>query len=161
MVTLLLMLVSIVTGVLTQFGDESRKADAFFMASKKRYEDYQALYREYSAAREDLNAAIEGVDILRGVAATKELLKWQDALTAAEKELEDPLVDVKKGQLWRLVTPMFLHFGVIHLVFNMMWLWQFGVVLEMRFRSMRFLALVRAVAAISNIAEGFWSGTNF
>lgn len=161
MVTLLLMLVSIVTGVLTQFGDESRKADAFFMASKKRYEDYQALYREYSAAREDLSAAIEGVDILRGVAATKELLKWQDALTAAEKELEDPLVDVKKGQLWRLVTPMFLHFGVIHLAFNMMWLWQFGVVLEMRFRSMRFLALVLAVAAISNIAEGFWSGTNF
>lgn len=161
MVTLLLMLVSIVTGVLTQFGDESRKADAFFMASKKRYEDYQALYREYSAAREDLNAAIEGVDILKGVAATKELLKWQDALTAAEKELEDPLVDVKKGQLWRLVTPMFLHFGVIHLAFNMMWLWQFGVVLEMRFRSMRFLALVLAVAAISNIAEGFWSGTNF
>lgn len=161
MVTLLLMLVSIVTGVLTEFGDQSRKADAFFMASKKRYEDYNALALEYSAAREDLNAAIEGVDIPKGLAATKELVKWQDALTAAEKDLEDPLVDVKKGQVWRLVTPMFLHFGILHLAFNMMWLWQFGVVLEIRFRSLKFLALVLAVAALSDLAQGFWSGANF
>lgn len=161
MVTLLLMLVSIITGVLTQFGDESRKADAFYMASKKRYDDYQALYREYSAAVEDLNKAIEGVDIPKGITAARELERWQSALTAAENDLVDPLVDVKKGQVWRLVTPMFLHFGILHLAFNMMWLWQFGVMLEIRFRSLRFLALVLAVAALSDLAQGFWSGTNF
>lgn len=161
MVTLLLMFVSIVTGVLTQLGDQSRKADAFFMASKKRYEDYNALAREYSAAIDKLDDSVKGAEVLKGVTAIQELSKWQRALKEAREALDDPLVDVKKGQVWRLVTPMFLHFGILHLAFNMMWLWKFGVVLEIRFKSLRFLALVLTVAALSDLAQGFWGGPKF
>lgn len=158
MVTLLLLIVSIATGVLTQFGEESGKADAFFMASKKRYQEYQDLYREYSAVAERLD---ESEEVSKRAASIQELVKWQDALASAEAALDDPLVDVRKGQVWRLFTPMFLHFGILHLAFNMMWLWQFGVVLEIRFRSLRFLALVLVVAGLSDLAQGYWSGTNF
>ena len=72
-----------------------------------------------------------------------------------------PARDIVKGQVWRAVTPIFLHFGIMHIVFNMMWLWQFGLVLETRFRSLRFLALVLFVAIASNSAQAFFDGTNF
>ena len=91
----------------------------------------------------------------------KKIAELSVVLANQQNRTSDPLVDVKKGQVWRLATPMFLHFSLMHIVFNMMWLWQFGVVLETRFRSPRFLALVLAVAVLSNVAEGFFSGTYF
>ena len=30
------------------------------------------------------------------------------------------------GQYWRLLTPMLLHFGWIHIVFNLLWVWEIG-----------------------------------
>ncbi|MEM9365560.1 MAG: rhomboid family intramembrane serine protease [Planctomycetota bacterium] len=45
-------------------------------------------------------------------------------------ETEDPLYSVKRGQVWRVVTPMFLHSGPMHLVFNMLALFSLGGVVE-------------------------------
>src|SRR2546425_322329 len=33
---------------------------------------------------------------------------------------------VVHGWLWQLVTYSFLHVGIFHIVFNMLWLWMFG-----------------------------------
>jgi GlpG protein len=72
--------------------------------------------------------------------------------------------DVLKGQVWRLVTPIFLHFGVMHLAFNMLWLYDFGGQIENRLKSLRFLGMVLIVAALSCIAQvvvsSIWKGTN-
>lgn len=40
---------------------------------------------------------------------------------------------------WQLITHMFMHFDLTHLFFNMFALWMFGVVLENRLGSKRFL----------------------
>ena len=53
----------------------------------------------------------------------------------------DKYHDLKQGQIWRVVTPIFLHFGIWHFAFNMLWLFQLGGVLESRYGSPRFLAL--------------------
>ena len=50
-----------------------------------------------------------------------------------------PLVDA--GEWWRLLTAMFLHGGVLHLLFNMYALWLFGPVLERRFGSVSYASL--------------------
>ena len=61
--------------------------------------------------------------------------------------------DILAGQLWRLVTPMFVHFGVLHILFNMMWLWDLGGAIE-RLKGPRFLALFVAASGIaSNVAQ--------
>lgn len=161
-VTVLLILVSVITAALTQLGHESGKADAFFMASKQRYQDYEAYRVEFNNAIDVLSEKLQSDEINEATLPEYQALqRWESAMSEAKLKLKDPLVDIRKGQVWRLVTPMFIHFGILHLAFNMMWLWQFGAVLEIRFRSFKFLALVLAVAAISNLAQGYWSGTNF
>ncbi len=65
---------------------------------------------------------------------------------------------ITDGQIWRLITPIFLHFpamGIIfaHLAFNMIWLYQFGEMIE-RYDSSRFLLLlVIGSGIISNVAQ--------
>jgi len=69
--------------------------------------------------------------------------------------------ELSQFELWRLVTPIFLHFGILHLGFNMLWLWQLGGVIEMRFSTRRLLLLVVVIGVLSNLAELAWSGPFF
>jgi len=48
---------------------------------------------------------------------------------------------IMSGQLWRLFTPMLLHGGILHIVFNMYALLIFGPGLERSYGHVRFLAL--------------------
>ncbi|TWU41034.1 rhomboid family intramembrane serine protease [Novipirellula artificiosorum] len=45
-------------------------------------------------------------------------------------ETGDPFASIRKGQLWRLVTPMFLHGSTMHLAFNMIMLFMLGSAIE-------------------------------
>ncbi len=65
------------------------------------------------------------------------------------------------GQVWRLFTPMFLHFTPLHLLFNMMWLWDLGGSVEARRGKWKYLALVLAISGISNTAQAMMSGPAF
>jgi len=51
-------------------------------------------------------------------------------------------------QLWRLITAMFLHGGLIHIGFNMMTLMQFGPAVEELYGSPRFLFLYTITGAV-------------
>lgn len=58
------------------------------------------------------------------------------------------------------LTPMFLHFGIIHLVFNMLWLWYFGSLIEALQSSRRFLLLVIFLSFAANTAQYIYSASN-
>jgi GlpG protein len=62
------------------------------------------------------------------------------------------------GQPWRLLTPIFLHFSVLHLVFNTLWLWDLGRRVEHLHGSTRTLCLVVLMGLGSNIAQYLFAG---
>lgn len=64
--------------------------------------------------------------------------------------------DIASGQVWRLITPIFLHGGLLHLLFNMMWMWRLGPVIEGVKGSGFFLVLVIVIAMVSNTAQAGW-----
>lgn len=68
---------------------------------------------------------------------------------------------IRSGEVWRIWTPMFLHFGWLHLLFNSFWLRDFGMLLEDRVGSLRFLLLVLVIGAVSNILQFQIVGPNF
>jgi GlpG protein len=62
------------------------------------------------------------------------------------------------GQYWRLLTPVFLHFGWLHIAFNSLWLWELGGKLELRLGSGMLGLLVVVVGVGSNITQYLYSG---
>jgi len=71
------------------------------------------------------------------------------------------LPEVMHGQVWRLVTPIFIHFGILHIFFNMLWLRDLGSMIEARQSSWLLAILVLVIAVCSNLAQYWLSGPVF
>jgi GlpG protein len=63
------------------------------------------------------------------------------------------LSEIRSGQVWRLVTPIFIHFGIVHLVLNCLSMLYLGTLIETRRGTLRFLLLVLVLAVASNLCE--------
>ena len=61
-----------------------------------------------------------------------------------------PKLVVTRGWIWQLATYMFLHAGALHLLFNMLGIWMFGVELERRWGTQFFIRYY----AVSGIGGG-------
>jgi GlpG protein len=68
---------------------------------------------------------------------------------------------LRTGQVWRVITPIFLHWSILHLVFNMFWMRDLGAMIETQRGTLRLLGIVLASALISNTAQYFWDGPRF
>jgi GlpG protein len=65
--------------------------------------------------------------------------------------------DILRGEVWRLVTPIFMHFSLLHLLFDMWALAFFGTMIEYR-RGTRTLALLVLGSAIaSNLGQHLYN----
>jgi len=72
-----------------------------------------------------------------------------------------PLADsLAAGQWWRLVTPMLIHFGFLHLAMNGMWYWELGRRIEARQGSINLIGLTLLFSLVSNYAQYYYSGAN-
>lgn len=71
------------------------------------------------------------------------------------------LAILQSGQIWRFVTPIFLHFNVLHIFFNMMWLRNLGRSIEFARGTKRFVALILVLAVASNIGQYWWVMTYY
>ena len=94
-----------------------------------------------------------------------ELVRW---LSIADYHIrgntviyEPGLAEIRQGQIWRLFTPIFLHFTILHILFNMWWLKDLGAIIETFKGSWVLLALTLSIAAISNVAQFFVGGPMF
>jgi GlpG protein len=65
----------------------------------------------------------------------------------------DIWANIRRFELWRIITPIFIHYGAAHLIFNMIWLFTLGGQIENR-RGTRFMSVLILVLAItSNLGQ--------
>jgi membrane associated rhomboid family serine protease len=60
------------------------------------------------------------------------------------------------GQWWRLLTAAFLHFGLLHLLMNVIILWQIGALTERLFGHVGFSVVYLLAAVGGSVASLFW-----
>ncbi|HEY0456800.1 MAG TPA: rhomboid family intramembrane serine protease [Verrucomicrobiae bacterium] len=75
--------------------------------------------------------------------------------------LDGGLPEVSHGEIWRLITPIFMHADLLHIFFNMLWLFDLGSMIEGREHSGKLAALVFVSAALSNLAQFWLKGPSF
>ncbi len=84
-------------------------------------------------------------------------LRWL-AISNGGMEL---LAEVRAGQVWRLITPIFIHFGPLHLIFNMIWLRDLGAMIEVRQGMLKLGLMVLVLGVASNLGQYLISGPYF
>lgn len=60
--------------------------------------------------------------------------------------------------LFKMITPILLHAGLLHLAFNMMWLWELGQRIEEKQNSLMLVLAVTVLALISNTVQYLYGG---
>jgi GlpG protein len=68
-------------------------------------------------------------------------------------EWDPSLPEIRHGEIWRLFTPILIHFSILHILFNMLWLRDLGSMIEARQSSVLLALLVLVIAAGSNLAQ--------
>lgn len=94
---------------------------------------------------------------LKGIDGLSELKGFLKRVSAFPQMLPE----IRRGEVWRLFTPIFLHFGFLHIFFNMLWLRDLGSMVEGRQSSWTLVILVAAFAGVSDLAQFFVSGGGF
>jgi len=89
-------------------------------------------------------------------------LGWH-ALTAPLliSEYAQSLPEIRGGQLWRLITPVFLHINFFHIVFNMLWTWELGRLIESQHGARGLLMLTVVIGVASNLGQYMVTGPWF
>ena len=97
------------------------------------------------------------VYLLSGMGKNTEIVS---AFLISEKA-NGSLSEISSGQVWRIITPIFLHFGALHIIFNMLWLHELGGQIEKR-KGAGFISLFILVTAIvSNLTQFKFGGPMF
>ena len=101
----------------------------------------------------DLNLLVFGLMVFFGVSATepsgRELVQWGSNVSGLTLH----------GQPWRLLTCLFVHAGLSHLLLNMFSLWLLGLLVEDRVGAAR-LALVYLASGVGGSLTSLWWHTN-
>lgn len=104
----------------------------------------------------DFTVLVWVVMVLSGVSATQPtghaLAQWGSNVSSRTLH----------GEPWRLVTSLFVHGGVMHLLLNMFSLWLLGLMLEQRVGAWRLLAVYLASGVAASLATVWYhaSGIN-
>ena len=143
----------------------------------------EALLFDYPQSMEYLEQVVKEYP-LEGVKELKDLPRGAQALIAKSEEVptwkglfglllhfpgggwdfvkKTPLFEkIREGELWRLISPTFLHRDFLHILFSMAWLWILGAQIEERMSRWKMLLFILITAIASNVAQYLMSGPFF
>lgn len=71
------------------------------------------------------------------------------------------MYEIMHGQIWRLITPIFIHLSILHILFNMLWFKDLGYLIEFKFGKKDLITLIGISGVLSNLLQYCISGPQF
>jgi GlpG protein len=92
----------------------------------------------------------------------KDEKRWKDLrFSTSNASGLEAFADIGKGEVWRLITPVFGHGAPLHLLFNCYWLFILGSQIENAKGTLKLGLLVLVAAVIPNVLQAWFVGPNF
>src|SRR5690606_38254342 len=82
---------------------------------------------------------------------------WFTIVDISQQRSAD-LSTLDMAEIWRLWTPMFLQFDILHIAFDALFLWVFGARMERAMGRVQFLFFVLVVGLGANLGQLVWEG---
>ncbi len=106
-----------------------------------------------------LTLIVAGITLLGDNFEAIRWLSWMDFHVSGDYATFVPWADsMAAGQYWRLITPIFIHFGILHLAMNGMWYWELGRRIESYQGGLALLGLTLLFGLASNAVQFWWAG---
>ncbi|MDA7822028.1 rhomboid family intramembrane serine protease [Opitutales bacterium] len=77
------------------------------------------------------------------------------------EKVNGELSEFLAGEIWRVFTPIFLHFNFLHILFNMYWLHELGSQIERKKGPKFFISFILLIALVSNLVQFILTGPAF
>ncbi len=132
-------------------------------SSKRRFREFNLRDKWQSTERSpgtitlSLIITCVAVFLLSGMGKNTELV---GGFFISEK-VDGQLSELFSGEIWRVFTPIFLHFNFLHILFNMFWLNDLGGQIEKRKGPKFFISFILILALVSNLTQFVLSGPAF
>jgi GlpG protein len=101
-----------------------------------------------------------GCIVLYALSYTEMGQRLQDSLYIGSPD-SSFLYQVLHGQVWRLITPIFIHLSILHILFNMLWFKDIGYLIEYKFGKETLLTLMGVSGVLSNLLQYCIGGPQF
>ncbi|MCA9126909.1 MAG: rhomboid family intramembrane serine protease [Planctomycetales bacterium] len=104
-----------------------------------------------------------GLHLLSSLGGNRQSNNWSTAtseqlsfLTIADYQASNhnPAASIMKGEIWRVITPIFLHANMIHLAMNMLGMYVFGRLIERLLGTPRYALFILLLAIVPNLVQG-------
>ena len=109
-----------------------------------------AVLTEFGADKHHSRAVARALQFVSVDSPSDELLETYES---NPNSMDVRLASIYRGELWRLISPIFYHYGPFHIVFNMLWLVQLGRMIEMRYSTLTLAMIVVFSAIFSNVLQ--------
>lgn len=119
-------------------------------------------YKEESELPDDLKNQLQhakGVPTWQGIVPI--IIDWIKGKPYQEALHAPKFQKIREGEYWRLITPVFMHGGLLHILFNMAWVWILVPPLEDKLPIWKVLLLMLLIGLISNLAQYIMTGPYF
>ncbi|NGX26287.1 MAG: Rhomboid protease GlpG [Chlamydiae bacterium] len=129
-----------------------------------------ALLKEYSLKDYKELKAIPSNELAQFKSA-EQIPTWRGSLSLVlryfgkipkSEPVDGPMFEkIREGEVWRLFTPCLLHGGLLHILFNMAWVWLLMRQVEERLSIWKLLIFILVVGIVANLAQYLVSGPYF